>query len=221
MSNDEHTVLLLQLSCMEQIRNMSASDVIRDQSGCGNHGVLNAPIRLVTLPENQNAVGLQLPGGAGVGGLTVTGSPSLDVQRELTIELWVKTDDLASGYVVLKKGNYGFLKYRSHHHMAYYVHVGGTYDRPLSFNGDTSLHYYALVCKSQISCLCFVDGHLFFNSTLPGRLQSISQSTPLYIGHSDGWNAVENYRGTIFSIRISNISRSAEEIAETFMRFGH
>ena len=207
----------MQFSSTEKLRTLNPGEVINDQSTYANHGVVNTTLRLVNLPGCKDVVGLHFPDGKDSKGITVKNSPSLNmIDGQFTIELWIKTDDIFSGYVILKRGNYGYPKYQGGSYLNYYMQSNTV--RSTQSICDTSLHYFALVCISNVDCSFYIDGQYSFKHTVGYIAYAIA--APLLIGDSDGWNSAGgNYRGTIFCIRISKIARPGNEIAQAFEAF--
>ena len=150
--NDTGTVLLLQFAD-EVPRDVVHGDAILDASGYRNHGVMQAAASFVS--STTLSVGLSLKNG----GIRIPTTPSLEVRHSITIEIWMKANNLNCGYALLKPGSYGFPKLNHGSHMlALFVEKSSPFG-PSYTQCDYQLHYHAMTSSSEVT-RAYLDGRL-------------------------------------------------------------
>ena len=150
--NDTDTVLLLQFAD-EVPRDVVHGDAILDASGYGNHGVMQAAASFVG--SATRSVGLSLKNG----GIRIPTSPSLQIRHSITIEIWMKANNLKCGYAILKRWSYGFLKLISVNDMlAFYVGRSSHFSRKYMQN-DYQLHYHVMTSSTGVTRV-YLDGRM-------------------------------------------------------------
>ena len=191
-------------------RQLSSGYTAVDHSSFGNDGILQGSADLVNFYEYGNAVGLHLDGS---GHLKIVKSPSLVIQGDLTIEIWLQTNKDGTGYAVVLKGAYGFPKFCSNEILAYQQTSVARTMQAAPF-GSRKLHYYAMV-SAGTEMRTYVDGKLYETMAFSGTRGS-GHST-MFVGYSAGMNPGGNYyKGVIFGVRISSVARTAKEIEDHF-----
>ena len=151
-------MLLLQFAD-EVPRDVAHGDAILDASGYGNHGVMQGAASFVggaTL-----SVGLSLKNG----GMKIPNSPTLQINHSITIEIWIKANNLTCGYVVLKPGSYGFPKLTDDKKMAFYMDRSSRLGRIYTQN-DYQLHYHVITSSPKVTRL-YLDGRIVQESQYP------------------------------------------------------
>ena len=129
--------------------------LMKDLSGHGNHGFLKNGAKFVHRKLSRTVTALKLT----TGYIEIPHSSSLEITQNLTIEIWVKCTDTASGYAVLKKGSFGYPKFKDD--IRHYQERGDTL-RTFSIVPrfrSTHLHYHALVSTPH-STHAYLDGKL-------------------------------------------------------------
>ena len=159
LQNDTDTVLLLQFAD-EIPRDVAHGDAILDASGYGNHGVMQGAASFVR--STTFSVGLSLKNG----GIGIPTSPSLQIRHSITIEIWMKANDLSCGYVILKKRSYGFPNLQSvSDGVSFYVERSSKHHQ-LYTQSDYQLHYHVMTSSPEVTRL-YLDGRMVEESKYP------------------------------------------------------
>ena len=146
--NDTDTVLLLQFAD-EIPRDVVHGDAILDASGYGNNGVMQAAASFVG--SATLSVGLSLKNG----GIKIPNSPSLQIRHSITIEIWMKANNLKCGYAILKRWSYGFPKLFNDI-LRFYVDRSSRFSKQYTQN-DYQLHYHVMTSSSGVTRV-YLDG---------------------------------------------------------------
>ena len=150
--NDTGTLLLLQFAD-EVPRDVVRGDTILDASGYRNHGVMQAAASFVS--STTLSVGLSLRNG----GMMIPTSPSLQIRHSITIEIWMKANNLKCGYALLKTGSYGFPKLNQINGMlTVYVERSSSLGRTY-IQSDYQLHYHVMTSSPEVTRV-YLDGRL-------------------------------------------------------------
>ncbi|XP_065828692.1 uncharacterized protein [Oscarella lobularis] len=206
---DPDTVLLIDMHA--QIDDPTAGDVVRDLSGNGNHAqVYGAPQFIRHDTGCMNSIQF-----AEADKLVVAHSPSLDITQQITIEAWIQTNT-DMGYLLLKKGSYGFPKFLANHVVFSYFHLQKlnwypTFSVTQPEATDGKWHYFAATYDGKV-IRYYLDGELSKELVQVDHIRSTTSS--IVIGHSEGWHASNkiNFAGKFSSLRVSNRARSPDEI---------
>ena len=208
---DDDTVLNIQFS-NEVPRTVQRGFFIRDATSHNNHGLINAEAEIVQFYEYGDATGLRLSGDTYI---TMGSSDSLMISGDLTIEAWLKNDEDGTGFVVQNLNAYGFPNFVNS--MEAYVQ---TTTGPLVLTGppftSKGLHYFAMVVAASEMSM-YVDGKRVANRNVDGT--RVAGSLDPLIGNSNAWSgnkASSTYQGVVFSIRISRVARTPEQILQHF-----
>ena len=156
--NDTGTVLLLQFAD-EVPRDVVHGDAILDASPYRNHGVMQDAASFVS--STTLSVGLSLMNG----GIRIPTSPSLQIRHSITIEIWMKANDLSCGYAILKRESYGFPKLIINDKMLFYVEKGSVIAQSY-IQSDYQLHYHVLTSSPEVTKL-YLDGRMVQESEYP------------------------------------------------------
>ena len=152
--------------------------------------------------------------------LIVQNSLSLRITKQITIEAWLQTST-EMGYLLLKKGSYGFPKFVGDYSVSSYLHFQQmrTYPRfflrqPEATDGDW--HYFALTYDGKV-IRYYLDGELSKEFARVDTIQDTKSN--IAIGHSEGWVRKEysNFAGKLSALRVSNRARSRDEIRHSAM----
>ena len=206
---DPDTVLLIDMSA--QIDQPKAGSIIQDLSGKGNHAkVFGSPIFNRHDQGCMNSIQFDAPDK-----LVVPHSESLCITKQITIEAWLQTST-EMGYLLLKKGSYGFPKFVGDNNVFSYLHLQQLRTYPNFVLSqpeatDRNWHYFALTYDGNV-IRYYLDGEL---SKELGIVDSIQHTTSVIsIGHSEGWVRKEysNFAGKLSALRVSNRARSRDEI---------
>ena len=155
--NDIGTVLLLQFAD-EIPHDVVHGDAIPDASGYGNHGVMQAAASFVS--SATLSVGVSLKNG----GIRIPTSPSLQIRQSITIEIWMKANDLSCGFAILKRGSYGFPKLVMER-LRFYVERRSR--KALIYTqSDYQLHYHVMTSSPEVTRL-YLDGRMVEESEYP------------------------------------------------------
>ena len=150
--NDTGTVLLMQFAD-EVPRHVVLGDAILDGSGYSNNGVMQAAASFVS--STTLSVGLLLKNG----GIRIPTSPSLQIRHSITIEIWMKANNLNCGYALLKRGSYGFPKLNKINGMlTVYVERSSSLGRTY-IQSDYQLHYHVMSSSPQVTRV-YLDGRM-------------------------------------------------------------
>ena len=150
--NDTGTVLLLQFAD-EVPHDVVLGDAILDASGYRNHGVMQAAASFVS--SNTLSVGLSLKDG----GIGIPTSPSLQIRHSITIEIWMKANNLSCGYAILKQRSYGFPKLHSHM-LKFYVKKMKSPQAVQNYTqSDYQLHYHVMTSSPEVTRV-YLDGRM-------------------------------------------------------------
>ena len=147
-------------------------------------------------------------------------SESLDIAENITIEVWVNPDDDDGGYVMLKKGSYGFPKFVGSNSFQFYLNVGGqtiTDTVVGQIEVKTWQHYAAVYDGKEMRQ--YVNGKEVLVQPHKGGI-GISADN-ITVGHSFGWHksGARNFAGKIDELRVSDIARTIDEIKEAMNGF--
>ena len=150
----------------------------------------------------------------------IADSESLDIAENITIEVWVNPADDDGGYVMLKKGSYGFPKFVGGNNFQFYLTVGGqtiTDTVGGKIVPSTWQHYAAAYDGKEVRQ--YVNGELVFAHPCAGDI-GISGDN-ITIAHSFGWHksGARNFAGKIDELRLSDIARTVDEIKEAMNGF--
>ena len=207
--NDTGTVLLLQFTD-EVPHDVVLGDAILDTSGYRNHGVMQAAASFVS--SNTLSVGLLLKNG----GIRIPTSPSLQIRHSITIEIWMKANNLSCGYALLKPSSYGFPKLHQNYDMlAVYVKKSSQLAQSY-IQSDYQLHYHVMTTSSEVTKV-YLDGRMVQEYSTPGEIRSTTYA--LEIGQGIGWSgACDKVDGIIYSVRISKLIRTKDEIWTNYLK---
>lgn len=214
---DPNTVLLMQFD--EDLGKLKPGDEVKDQTEYENHGVVNG-----------NGIEWTKDGKFG-GALTFDGnsyielphSDSLDIKDELTLEIWFKTTQPQKGKFLIMKGNAGatrnyfwglYLTGQSGNVSFYMVNPKqdvGFISAEGDFDND-EWYYLAGTYDSKVLKL-YLNGELKIEKEWENEIRTGEQ--PGCIG---AWLASKNcFAGSLDEVRISDIVRTDDEIAKTFV----
>ena len=139
----------------EMPRDVVRGDAILDASGYRNHGVMQAAASFVS--SATLSVGLSLKNG----GIRIPTSPSLQIKHSITIEIWMKTNNLSCGYAILKPGSYGFPKLDNDLTALYMMKSSKI---GMSYKGvDYQLHYHVMTSSPEVTRV-YLDGRMMLES---------------------------------------------------------
>ena len=145
-------MLLLQFAD-EVPRDVVHGDAILDASGYRNHGVMQAAASFVG--STNISVGLSLKNG----GIRIHTSPSLQIRHSITIEIWMKANDLSCGYAILKKESYGFPKLYNAYTLFYMRKSSGSGSSHSYKEIDYQLHYHVMTSSADVTRV-YLDGRM-------------------------------------------------------------
>ena len=208
---DANTVLLFRF---EEIN----GDTVKDYSGNGNDGQINGNIQIVEGIRNN---GYQFDGQSHI---LVEKSDTLDITKDITIELWVKCD------VMLDSGQYQFVLERrgGDPRSGYELYlIPGNFMNVLTqtapYEGRPSDGKVSVNTEPEIMpvgewqyCAVTYDGEnvrIYAGGNLAAEAPQVNDlgiETDLYIGGEKGTSSF--FTGALASLRISNVARTATEI---------
>ena len=139
-------------------RDVVHGDAILDASGYRNHGVMQAAASFVG--SATLSVGLSLKNG----GIKIPTSPSLQISHSMTIEIWMKANNLKCGYAILKIWSYGFPKLYDDK-LAFYVERKSRIAL-IYTQSDYQLHYHVMTSSPEVTRL-YLDGQIVQESKYP------------------------------------------------------
>lgn len=194
------------------------SAYIKDSSGNTNNG-------FPTGTSIVNGVSAKGRGFTGTGDIiTVTNSSPLQVTGALSIEAWVKSSATAAyrgivgkmgmgpplfGYL-LRESSLGFAEFGISTTGSYYQNVVGT-----TLINDNKWHHIVGTYVPSTSLNIYVDGSLQ-NSNVTSIPASIYNTTSDVVIGCTYTGMIECMNGSIDEVKISNITRTTEEIAEGY-----
>ena len=192
-----------------QVKPLKEGEYIRDLSGKGNNAqIVGSPIFNSKDAGCMNSIQFDEPDK-----LIVASSPSLCIREQITIEAWIQTDT-DMGYLLLKRGSYGFPKFLENHVVFSYLHGRQGYpdfvlEQPKATDGDW--HYFAMTYDGEV-LRYYLDGELSKELARVGTIRDVSGS--IIIGHSEGWRKKgrAHFAGKFSALRVSNRARSHDEI---------
>jgi beta-galactosidase len=168
----------------------------------------------------------------GVGDYVDAGAdPVLDVNDQITVAAWVKTEDAANGEQnpFVTKGDYAYaLKHFEGNCIEFFVYdaskpkqIGSGGWRSAQFVVDASFngvwhHLAGTYDGSKVKL--YIDGVMVNEVAYSGSIM-LSPGTPLYIGANADWPD-RGYEGAIDDVRIYDRALAGEEIAEIFQTRG-
>ena len=150
-------MLLLQFAD-EVPRDVAHGDAITDASGYGNHGVMEAAASFVG--STTLSVGLSLKNGV----IRIPTFPSLQIRQSITIEIWMKANDLSCGFAILKRVSYGFPKLVKEK-LRFYVERSSRIAL-IYKQSDHQLHYHVMTSSAEVTRL-YLDGRMVEESEYP------------------------------------------------------
>jgi Concanavalin A-like lectin/glucanases superfamily len=132
--------------------------------------------------------------------------------KGFALEVWVYPEIANGGYVVLKKGSFGYPKFSANGKVAFYIvdrknTQWGPLIKKKIFRINKWQHYVFSGGKNFIQT--FYNGQLVMSAKRPG-IPALN-SSPLFIGQSDGWG--NNFKGKIGLIRIYKRPLSVKKVA--------
>ena len=139
-------------------RDVVHGDAILDASGYRNHGVMQAAASFVG--SATLSVGLSLKNG----GIRIPTYPSLQIGHSITIEIWMKANDLFCGFAILKKVSYGFPKLVKER-LRFYVERSSRIAL-IYTQSDYQLYYLVMTSSPQVTRL-YLDGRMVEKGEYP------------------------------------------------------
>ncbi len=200
-----------------------SSTIIKDASPYGNNGTTISPPNGATWTSSGRYDGAFSFDGVN-DYINVPNSESLKTQKELTVSMWLKRENIPPGtgtglieksfgswYIFMNEnGAYSFARWS-----------GGVWkDAPYTITAQIPAgewHHIAVTYDSAIGVKEYVDGNLVIDDTnLKGNIDLTS--TVLYIGSRYGTGpGTDFFKGLIDEVRIWNKSLTSEEINMSYM----
>ena len=207
---DANTVLLFRFDEIQ-------GDTVKDYSGNDNNGTINGNIRITEGKWNK---GYQFDGKSHI---VVAKSDTLDITKDITIELWVKCEEEKLGseqFIIEKRGGSPRSGYEliisSENFMTVLTQTAPYGDRPI--DGKVILNtapepvpigewqYYAATYDGE-NLKIYFGGNLAAEAP---QVEDLGIETDLYIGAEKGTYGF--FTGALDSLRISNVARTADEM---------
>jgi len=147
----------------------------------------------------------------GKGGLTVPDSPSAATRGDFTVEVLCRPAVLDSGYLVLKKYEFGFPCFTGDGKVSCYIRRSDEKDwvkqiPDLAVSGGWQ--HFAMTCSGR-DVRIYRNGELKFSGALP--VERSRSTSDILIGASGGWGE-KNFTGDVALVRLYDVSLSDEEI---------
>jgi hypothetical protein len=210
LETDNHTVLLFLLDERHVDADGVCCNTVKDLSGLGNHGTIEGEINVV--PGKMDN-GYEFDGNSFI---QVPKSRALDITQHITVEAWAKPEQLAGENFILDKraGNprLGYELFQVDNVFGFMMATPGkkavlNQDEPAPIG---TWQYHAATYDGN-KLIYYLDGQFLKETEQSGDL---GVESDLFIGAENGTKGF--YVGVLDNLRISNIVRTADEIAQAF-----
>ena len=186
--------------------------IAKDESGHGNDGTIHG----ATWTTGISGKALSFDGRDDY--VSVTSSPSLDITGKITIEAWVKPNDVVSGQGLVCKRNLN--TYTPYVLILHYSYLSYQYHDGASWRGYDSADVTADEWQHIVVAFSPSDNHIYFYKNGVSFGDSVTTGTPrgnslpLWIGRDPAYTY---FNGIIDEVAIYNRALSPEEIKAHYL----